>query len=174
MLALRLLVALASLAACVPVGLTMGDPMLETSNALGHHQIALSHVMLPSHHPMARSRTLTRNLRNEGNPSLLSSITIGGVALITNVTLGNEPMFSFIVNTGSSDTWIAGSNFECEDMNSDETDQAACEFGATHTPSSCFVPLPDLSLAITYGDGESVKGGLGTEAVTVGDIMVVK
>lgn len=109
---------------------------------------------------------------SEGTFNLTPSTVTSGYGIIANVTLGNEQSFLMRVDTGSSDTWVAGNSFICLNANQKEIDQAECNFGPTYTISPSFTLLPGLDLDIIYGDGSQVAVGLDTEAVAVGDITV--
>ncbi len=53
-----------------------------------------------------------------------------------------------------------------------KTAQSDCEFGPTYTTESTFVQTPKENFNITYGDGESLSGIIGTETVTLAGIKV--
>lgn len=92
--------------------------------------------------------------------------------------------FNLEIDTGSSDTWIIATNFECyytynraTDTFSGPLDQSACNFGATYTPGSGFQPLPPLYQLSSYGQsGEgtvrAVRGPFGKASISLGDITV--
>lgn len=146
--------------------------MPEYPKALGSSYIALSHMNLSPYHPIARGRSLIRSSGSGGKFQPVSNIANGGIPLVANITLGEEKTFHVAVDTGSSDTWGVGSDLVCVDMNDSEINRPDCISGVTHRNSSHFTPLPDLSMDITYGDLDHVAGGLGVEAVTVGDNTV--
>ncbi|CAF1245984.1 unnamed protein product [Didymodactylos carnosus] len=93
---------------------------------------------------------------------------------VAEITFGKQT-FLAVVDTGSSDTWLAETGFACEsDVTGDAEPQSACLFGPTYNPNmSCtFTKLPDLHFYIEYGDGEYLFGFMGTEKVTFGGISV--
>jgi hypothetical protein len=173
MLAFQLLVVLASLVLCVPMDTNAGGSAPASPNVLSRYSIALPHIKFPPHHPMAHKRSRMRTLGSEGDSNLLSSIATGGYGVLAKIKLGNEQTFLLLIDTASSDMWVAGNNFVSEGTNQHEIDQAGCKFGATFTKSSDFTPLPDVILNVAYGGGVvHVTGGLGTDSITVGDVTV--
>ncbi len=77
------------------------------------------------------------------------------------------------LDTGSSDTWLAGTGFQCVNATTgaDEPEED-CLFGATYNNSSTFEQIPDENFNITYADGEFLSGIVGHEAVTLAGITV--
>lgn len=71
--------------------------------------------------------------------------------------------FELPIDTASSDTWVVGNNFVCEDYVND------CDPGPLYTPSATFVPF-NASLSDAYGDGW-VLGRFGTDTVTIAGIF---
>lgn len=69
---------------------------------------------------------------------------------IVNVTVGSSEV-SLILDTGSSDTWLAGTGFTCVNITTNETlPEADCFFGSTFTPDATFQPIADENFAIMY------------------------
>lgn len=89
-----------------------------------------------------------------------------GLVYTTPIQLGNED-FTVVIDTGSSDTWVAESNFTCK-----KGAQSACLFGALYTRSSTFTPINNENFEISYADGEYLDGVFGTEKVTLAGITV--
>jgi len=103
--------------------------------------------------------------------TILESLFIGE-EFATNITFGTET-FESIVDTGSSDTWLVESGFQCVDLDSgaDET-EAYCDFGPAYNVTDTFSQIPDENFNITYGDGEFLTGIVGYENVTLAGITV--
>jgi uncharacterized membrane protein len=95
-----------------------------------------------------------------------------GEEFATNITFGTQTFVS-IVDTGSSDTWIAESGFQCVNISTDAAlPEADCAFGPTFTLDSTFTQIPDENFNITYGSGEFLTGIVGYEDVTIAGIQV--
>ncbi|KAJ7153281.1 acid protease [Mycena filopes] len=95
---------------------------------------------------------------------------------LTNVTIGGQH-FSLIIDTGSSDTWVAQKGFNCFDLDENPVPQDTCAFGTagfdTHA-SKTFTPFPNVSFNITYGDGEFLSGPVGFDTVQIGGFSVAR
>jgi len=134
------------------------------------------------------SHVLTLSTKNNGKPSgaatLLKhdTITVGNstglISLFlseefaTNVTFGDQT-FEFIVDTGSSDTWVIETGFACVDVETEEPEtEDYCAFGPTYTLSADFVEIPGEVFSIGYGDGEFLTGIFGYENVTLAGLSV--
>ncbi|KAJ7033574.1 acid protease [Mycena alexandri] len=93
---------------------------------------------------------------------------------LTNVTIGGQH-FSLIIDTGSSDTWVAQKGFNCFDLDENPVPESTCAFGTagfdTHA-SKTFKPFPNVSFNITYGDGEFLSGPVGFDTVQIGGFSV--
>ncbi|KAF7315938.1 Acid protease [Mycena indigotica] len=93
---------------------------------------------------------------------------------LTNVTVGGQH-FSLIIDTGSSDTWVAQKNFNCFDLTGAPLPEDQCFFGtAGFDPkaSKTFKPFPNVSFNITYGDGEFLSGPVGFDTISIGGLSV--
>lgn len=94
-----------------------------------------------------------------------------GSEFITYIEFGDQ-WFQVIVDTGSSDTWLAETGFSCvTDTLAPET-ESNCDFGPLYTPSSTFSQIAGENFNISYGDGEFLIGIVGTEDVTLANITV--
>ena len=106
-----------------------------------------------------------------GSSSVLTSLFLGE-EYATPITIGTQT-FEVIVDTGSSDTWVVETGFECIDLDtSKKTTEAACDFGPYYTTDSTFVKTANENFNIEYGDGEYLTGIIGTETVTLAGIEV--
>lgn len=106
-----------------------------------------------------------------GNSSILISL-FEGEEFDTEITFGNET-FEVIVDTGSSDTWVAQTGFSCADVETgDPLPESECAFGTTYNLSSTFTEIPDENFNITYGDGEFLTGIFGFDNITLAGISV--
>lgn len=96
----------------------------------------------------------------------------GGSAFLAPVTVGGQ-QFHMVIDTGSSDPWLADKNFTCIDPTTyQEIEEQNCYFGPLYdkTASTTYARLPDRSLNLTYADGETLNGLMGTDAFTMGGI----
>ena len=96
----------------------------------------------------------------------------GGSVFLAPVTVGGQ-QFYVVIDTGSSDPWLADKDFTCIDPTNDlEIEEQHCYFGPLYdqTASPTFQPLPDRSLNLSYADGETLNGLMGRDAFTMGGI----
>lgn len=95
-----------------------------------------------------------------------------GEEYATSIKIGTQT-FEVIVDTGSSDTWVVETGFNCVDVATQAPEpESACGFGPTYTIDSTFKEIPGEFFNITYGDGEFLLGFFGTETVTLAGITV--
>ncbi|QSZ37538.1 hypothetical protein DSL72_008636 [Monilinia vaccinii-corymbosi] len=93
-----------------------------------------------------------------------------GQEFATDITFGKQT-FEVILDTGSSDSWLAETGFSCIDLDTgNSTKQAACGFGSTYTKDSTFKAIAGEEFKIKYGDGEYLTGVLGSQPVTFAGI----
>ena len=85
---------------------------------------------------------------------------------MTDIVVGGEK-FSVVIDTGSSDTWLAATGFNC--LKGTEAD---CGIATTYVKTPTFKPVANENFAISYSDGELLTGSFGTEQVTVAGITV--
>lgn len=85
---------------------------------------------------------------------------------MTEILVGGET-FTAVVDTGSSDTWLAETGFTCV-----KGAESTCELGATYNKTSTFQAIANENFEISYSDGEFLTGSYGTEIVTVAGITV--
>ncbi|KAF2159236.1 hypothetical protein M409DRAFT_71135 [Zasmidium cellare ATCC 36951] len=114
------------------------------------------------------SSTYTQN----GTTPLIS--LEGGQVFLANVLVGGQE-YSLVIDTGSSDPWLAVTDFSCYDPIDDAPlDQYLCEFGPLYhsTQSSTFVPIADQNFNISYADGEYLTGSLAYESFRMAGIDV--
>lgn len=103
----------------------------------------------------------------------ISSVTDSQI-LITTVQFGDQT-FEAVLDTGSSDTWMAETGFDCLGQLSRAPEpESYCKFGPTYNISSTFTQIPNENFNISYGDGEFLTGIVGYEKVTLANITVEK
>ena len=99
---------------------------------------------------------------------------LGGSVFLAPVTVGGQE-FKVVIDTGSSDPWLAVTGFQCLDPVTDVfIDEADCKFGPLYdrTASSTWKAYPDRSMNLSYADGETLNGLMGYESVTMGGLTV--
>lgn len=95
-----------------------------------------------------------------------------GEEFVTYITFGTFE-FEAIVDTGSSDTWVVETGFQCENMTTGAyIPEDECYFGPPYTIESTFQQIPNQNFNITYGDGEYLNGIMGHEQVTIAGLTV--
>ncbi|KAF2194028.1 acid protease [Zopfia rhizophila CBS 207.26] len=94
-------------------------------------------------------------------------LTLGGRVYMTNVTLGNQS-YTLVIDTGSSDTWIAGSNLQClRRITQFPAPNSRCGFRQLYHESLTFERIESHDFTVSYTDEEFLSGDLGTEEVEV-------
>ncbi|KAJ7027792.1 acid protease [Mycena alexandri] len=86
---------------------------------------------------------------------------------LVNITVGGKP-FRVILDSGSSDLWVAHSNFSCLDSNGTVVPPATCDFGLAQfdpSQSPTFQPFPNVTFLVRYGSGEFLSGPAGFDTV---------
>jgi hypothetical protein len=71
---------------------------------------------------------------------------------LVNVTVGSHT-YALIVDTGSSDTWLAEKGFTCINLASQKQPESECAFGPLYdtSQSKSFKAIPNKNFNITYG-----------------------
>ncbi|KAI8931767.1 hypothetical protein NX059_011407 [Plenodomus lindquistii] len=99
-------------------------------------------------------------------------ITLGGRVYMTPVTLGSQT-FTLVIDTGSSDTWVAAAFFTCLNANNRApATPTNCGFNASYDPntSPTWKSIPDFDFSVNYTGGEFLRGELGTEQLGIGGV----
>ncbi|KAF2117485.1 aspartic peptidase domain-containing protein, partial [Lophiotrema nucula] len=102
-------------------------------------------------------------------------LTLGGRVYMTNITLGSSPPkpYTLVIDTGSSDTWIASSAFQCLSKYTQKPlSQSACGFGDLYDEgeSESWEGIPSHGFEVRYTDGEFLSGDLGIENLEIGGL----
>ncbi|TAQ87038.1 hypothetical protein B7494_g4629 [Chlorociboria aeruginascens] len=86
----------------------------------------------------------------------------------------NGQTYQFILDTGSSDTWIVETGFKCINVNTKaQVAPASCRFNTTFSPESGFTPIPNVNFNALYADGETLTGTYGFAEVKLGGITPI-
>lgn len=99
-------------------------------------------------------------------------LTLGGRVYMTNITLAQQP-YTLVIDTGSSDTWIASEAFQCQARTSRILlPQSSCGFGKLYNPdeSATYVKIASHDFGVSYTDGEYLSGEMGTEELEIGGL----
>ncbi|KAK5000742.1 hypothetical protein LTR66_000428 [Elasticomyces elasticus] len=105
-------------------------------------------------------------------PEALLTPVEGGLIYIAPIQWGTQRFYS-VIDTGSSDTWLAGTGFTCLDQaNYSILPEGACGFASTYTPTSTFSQIQGYNFNITYLDGEFLNGIMGYESLSFAGINV--
>lgn len=120
------------------------------------------------------SSSYLRSLRAVNNTVDLLQAQLDQV-FITQLGVGNQ-QFNVVLDTGSSDTWVVESDFQCVNYTgyNEPLPQSACQFGPPFTPDQSFAVIRDENFNITYGSGEFLNGVLGYDSVRLAGITVPK
>ncbi|KAI0142609.1 acid protease [Hypoxylon sp. NC0597] len=78
-----------------------------------------------------------------------------------------------VVDSGSADTWVRGSNFTCKGSLNETVSEDLCGLGPPFTGSFTGKPISGQHFAIDYGDGENVQGLLGYMDVEFAGVTVL-
>jgi hypothetical protein len=127
----------------------------------------------PSTQQLARRRAegLRRRQTLPASQTQENLIGLGGRIYLTNVTLDGQ-RFSLVIDTGSSDTWVASTGFQCLDPNTYATlPTSQCAFGPFYNraASTTFKPI-NHNFQVDYAGGEFLEGVMGTERFGIGGV----
>jgi hypothetical protein len=101
-------------------------------------------------------------------------LTLGGRVYMTNITV-NDVIYTLVIDTGSSDTWIASTSFQCVSrLTQSILAQSACGFATLFDPntSPTYTQWIKNGFSVAYSDGEFLSGDLGEENVFIEDMSV--
>ena len=102
------------------------------------------------------------------------TLDIGLQGFLADIEFGTQS-FQATIDTGSSDTWLAGTGFQCiNETTGAHLPESQCRFGPTYTISPTFKRIANENFNATYGDSTYVNGIYGHETVTIAGIPVQK
>lgn len=125
---------------------------------------------LPRHEALRAFMTQEKEPGTAGMKST-ASVNLIGTSYIAHVTVGTQAV-PLLVDTGSSDLWVAPSSFLCLDETGAEVDQSTCGFPVLYEGTFSGGTVPDEYFSIVYGNGQFVYGPYGFESVSLGGITV--
>jgi Eukaryotic aspartyl protease len=136
-----------------------------------------NYVTLQKRAGISKSSAYLHEVRNARNhqkrqvPNTPLTSAASGSEYLTQITFGSTPV-QVIVDTGSSDTWLIESAFQCVDVNGNAQAQSVCNFGPAYPGTFGANQIPNVNFNISYGDGEFVTGVFGTTNITIAGITV--
>ncbi|OAL52452.1 acid protease [Pyrenochaeta sp. DS3sAY3a] len=128
------------------------------------------HLLLNRHNLPPPSSPNSKRQTPSAAPVQENLTTIGGRVYMVDVTLGGEAL-TLVIDSGSSDTWVASSTFKCLDPNMLLPMPASlCGFGGLYDAalSATWEAMPGVNFTVRYTGGEFLLGGLGTERFGIG------
>lgn len=88
-------------------------------------------------------------------------------------TLYTVVIDTVVIDTGSSDIWLAQTGFQCVSPNTGTpVSEAQCAFGPLYIPSSTLIKIPGLEFNVSYADGEKLECALGYELVNIAGLSI--
>lgn len=120
--------------------------------------------------PLTRGEETTRIQRRIAN-STGAPLTAVQQNLLADVSIGGQT-FKMLVDTGSSDTWVAVQNFSCVSINEKPTSQATCNIPSTYTQPTGTKVVDGVRLSQGYASKEFVTGPMVLETVSVGGVTM--
>jgi aspergillopepsin I len=90
---------------------------------------------------------------------------------LTEVKFGGQN-FVAVIDTGSADTWLVGSGYQCVGSGGNPQSQSSCKFGKVYQKTSSYADITNHVFSTKYADGETLQGKMGRETVDLGGITV--
>ncbi|KAK4085017.1 uncharacterized protein Triagg1_7 [Trichoderma aggressivum f. europaeum] len=145
-------------------------------NTVTPHTIRLSRVSPQSSVAHEMSGVVSRS--DKSSSSIFQKFGGGVLApvfqnteMVGEVTLGNQTM-RLIFDTGSSDLWVAGENYQCLSSNLTVQSNTVCNFTNPFKGTYSGGEIRDQHLDVRYGGGQIVIGSLGYESVSVAGLTL--
>lgn len=126
---------------------------------------------LPRHEALRAFMVPDKRSDNTSDTKSTASVNLIGTSYIAHVTVGTQTV-PLLVDTGSSDLWVAPSSFRCLDETGSEVEQATCGFPVLYEGTFSGGTVADEYFSILYGNGQFVYGPYGFESVSLGGITV--
>ncbi|PSR76813.1 hypothetical protein PHLCEN_2v8194 [Hermanssonia centrifuga] len=143
-------------------------------------ELPVAPFSVPLTDKVPRSSAKKRMLRELRAGARSNVAVVAGAAddeeYLTDITIGGQD-FKVVVDTGSSDTFLAGIGFQCFSLADVPVPEADCFFGTAGfdiSKSETFVPFPDTNFNISFADAEFLTGSVGFDTITVGGLTVTQ
>ncbi|KAL8934205.1 MAG: hypothetical protein Q9216_006022 [Gyalolechia sp. 2 TL-2023] len=142
-------------------------------NTLSPHVITLSRESPANSDRSRHTKSLQKGDPGNETVGLTTLVPFKDIVYFTNITVGTET-FKAVVDTGSADTWLVQSGFQCVTLGRHPITlpEAACAFGPSYNVTPTFDQIQGQNFNVSYADGEVLAGIVGTEDVTLGGITV--
>ncbi|KAL8836054.1 MAG: hypothetical protein Q9170_003067 [Blastenia crenularia] len=142
-------------------------------NVQSPHVLTLNRKPSVDLHPPRYGKSL--QIAREGNDTvgIAALEAFRDIVYFTDITFGTET-FKAVVDTGSADTWLVQSGFQCLSIGRQPITlpEESCDFGPSYIVTSTFKQIEGENFNVTYADGEVLTGIVGTEDVTLAGITV--
>ncbi|WYZ37623.1 hypothetical protein EsH8_II_001129 [Colletotrichum jinshuiense] len=123
-------------------------------------------------HNAATALGAVQPLGISSNYQNITALSPYGTQYAVEVIWDGKPI-NMLFDTGSSDTWAAGSNFTCTNMMGTAVySQEACGFGPDKIDGFRYGAIEDIHFSLGYGSGEKVSGPMGYSDIEVAGITV--
>ena len=120
----------------------------------------------------SHGRSLSRRQITHASSAPLDFL-LSSSEFVVDITFGNQT-FPVIVDTGSGETFVAGTDFQCLDVNGNNISISDCHLGDLYTPSDTFQPVSHEVFSERFAGGDATTGYVGYEQVTLGGIEVTQ
>lgn len=163
-----------SLVSCLAIGVSLAAPIEEDIQPRRNFIAEAGLTVTENYHPLIRV-PLTRSslldpLYPDPQDGLASRQPGLGTDYIKAIPLQTEYLmqvgiggsnWSMIPDTGSSDTWLMSSSYQCLDRSHTPQSQAYCNFGPSYQGGFSGGKIANQHMNITYGGGDSLNGDFG-------------
>lgn len=141
-------------------------------DSLGQLQIS-SKVLTLHKSPLqpGSSAALQNHIASNGTTPLTTTAYGSGYAVTINFE-GTD--LQLLLDTGSSDTWIASEDFRCVNRRHTQFAQSYCAFGPLFNGSFTAGPIPNQNFNVSYGSSEFVVGETGLIDISIAGVTLTQ
>lgn len=134
----------------------------ELARVYRKYRIPATHDEEPGNESTKRKRCFKQRLR-DGTGLVEANPVRGGVKYISSIVIGGQTI-DVDFDTGSADLWVFGPDLDANMTSGHQIYDPS--------QSGTFVKLAENSFDVLYGDGSGASGGVGTDVVDVGGVIV--